>query len=199
MKVASPIAGLVNLCQLFPHHPSFARWYEAVELYTYYLTTLTSYTAPYHMIPMGLYLPGGKYEEQLADGVAINEEYTLRMFPTWGGFRGNNAIILSHALALLQANQLLNDDRLPLIAEAQLEWIVGKNPFNQSLMYGEGRNYSAQYSPMCGDMVGGLPVGIQTRGSRDIPYWSPAVLFNYKEIWVHPSVRWLAVLNKFYE
>jgi hypothetical protein len=47
---------------------------------------------------------------------------------------------------------------------------------------------------MSGDMVGALPVGIQTRENLDRPYWPPANCYNYKEVWVHPSSRWLAVL-----
>ena len=63
-------------------------------------------------------------------------------------------------------------------------------------MYGEGYDYSPQYSAMSGDIAGGLPVGIETRAERDIPYLHPSVLFNYKEIWVHPSARWLGLLER---
>jgi hypothetical protein len=81
------------------------------------------------------------------------------------------------------------------IALAQLEWVVGKNPFNQSMMYGEGYNFATQYAAFPGDVTGGLPVGIQTKLDSDIPYWPAAVLHKYKEIWIHPSTRWLVLLD----
>jgi hypothetical protein len=58
-------------------------------------------------------------------------------------------------------------------------------------MYGEGYDYAPQYTAMSGDMVGTLPVGIQTRANNDVPYWPAANCYNYKEVWVHPSSRWL--------
>jgi hypothetical protein len=34
-------------------------------------------------------------------------------------------------------------------------------------------------------------VGIQTYGSNDAPYWPADNCYNFKEVWVHPSARWL--------
>jgi hypothetical protein len=45
-----------------------------------------------------------------------------------------------------------------------------------------------------GDIVGGLPVGIQTSRNLDAPFWPSDNCYNFKEIWVHPSSRWLAIL-----
>ncbi len=60
-------------------------------------------------------------------------------------------------------------------------------------MYGEGHDFAPQYSAMSGDMVGSLPVGIQTRLDADAPYWPADNCYNYKEVWVHPSSRWLFI------
>jgi len=62
-------------------------------------------------------------------------------------------------------------------------------------MYGEGYDFSPQYAVFTGDVTGDLPVGILTKGDRDVPYWKASVLHNYKEIWVHPSYRWLELLD----
>jgi hypothetical protein len=40
-------------------------------------------------------------------------------------------------------------------------------------------------------MVGSLPVGIQTRGDNDVPYWPVQNTWTYKEVWVHPVARWI--------
>jgi hypothetical protein len=71
---------------------------------------------------------------------------------------------------------------------------VGLNPFCQSTMYGEGHEFAPQYTPTSGDIVGGLPVGIQTSRNRDEPFWPADNCYNFKEIWVHPSSRWLAIM-----
>jgi hypothetical protein len=44
-------------------------------------------------------------------------------------------------------------------------------------------------------MVGGLPVGIQTKDEDDAPYWPVQSMWTYKEIWVHPVSRWVWLLK----
>jgi hypothetical protein len=44
-------------------------------------------------------------------------------------------------------------------------------------------------------MVGGLPVGIQTRGVEDVPYWPVQSTWTYKEIWGHPATNWIWLLS----
>jgi hypothetical protein len=81
------------------------------------------------------------------------------------------------------------------LAGHQLEWILGKNPFAESTMYGEGQDFVPLYTPSSGDMVGGLPVGIQTRGEKDVPYWPVQSTWTYKEIWGHPATNWIWLLS----
>jgi hypothetical protein len=52
----------------------------------------------------------------------------------------------------------------------------------------------AEYTATSGDIVGGLPVGIQTSRNDDQPFWPADNCYNFKEIWVHPSSRWLSIL-----
>ncbi|HZK97015.1 MAG TPA: glycoside hydrolase family 9 protein [Prolixibacteraceae bacterium] len=195
--VASPVIGLVELCKLFPGHEKYKLWYEAIRLHANYLKTIAQLTAPYYMIPANVYKLSGKEEAdaQVLNGIKMDDDHYLRMFPVWTSHRGNNANILSFGIGLAAANQLLKDPEMHNIAQSQLEWIVGKNPFNQSQMYGEGYDFSPQYAVFTGDVTGGLPVGILTKGDRDVPYWKASVLHNYKEIWVHPSYRWLELLD----
>ena len=54
-----------------------------------------------------------------------------------------------------------------------------------------GYDWAQQYSVSSGDFVGSLPVGMQSRGTTDLPYWPSANMYVYKEVWVHPSSRWL--------
>jgi hypothetical protein len=65
-------------------------------------------------------------------------------------------------------------------------------------MYGEGYDWAQQYSVSSGDFVGSLPVGMQSRGTTDLPYWPSQNTFVFKEVWVHPSARWLWILADLY-
>jgi hypothetical protein len=194
-SVASPIMGLVELCKLFPGDKKYPLWFKSVQLHGNYLKTIAGFTAPYYMIPANVYKLGTAEDAQVLNGVKMDDTHYLRMFPVWTEHRGNNANVLSFGIGLAAANQLLKDPEMNSIAQSQLEWVVGKNPFSQSLMYGEGYNFSTQYAAFPGDVTGGLPVGIQTKLDSDIPYWPAAVLHNYKEIWIHPSCRWLVLLD----
>ena len=38
-------------------------------------------------------------------------------------------------------------------------------------------------------------MGVETRGDRDIPYWPASNFPNWKEVWVHPVARWIAIVS----
>ena len=139
------------------------------------------------------------YRGQVKEGIRLAEGYYLRLFPVWDttpqNGRGNNGIILSKAKALSTAARLRNDPKLADLCERQLQWVVGRNPFCQSLMCGEGYDYAPQYTAMSGNMVGALPVGIQTCLNRDVPYWPASNCYVYKETWVFPPARWLWIMR----
>jgi hypothetical protein len=195
----SLITGLAKAARLLPGQA--AGWKEALRMYAGYYKTITAYNAPYGMIPSGLYdLRQARNEdesEQIQNGIRLNERYFVKRFPVWGEFRGNSGLILTKAKGLADVANLLHDDELLHIAYNQLEWHLGKNPFAQSLMYGEGYRYAGQYSVMSGNLVGGLPVGVQTHFNRDEPYWPAENCHNWKEIWVLPSAVWLSLMCNF--
>jgi hypothetical protein len=193
----APVVALADLCGLLPAHPKWIEWYAAVAWYAEYLRLAAEVTAPYHMLPAGIWRTdrGADWERaQARRGVRLDEQHYLRRFPCWPDFRGNLGVQLSQAKALSTAARLRRDAGLRELAEAQLHWSLGRNPFAQSLMYGVGHDYAPQYTAMSGDMVGTLPVGIQSRGDDDAPYWPMANCYNYAEVWVHPGSRWLAIL-----
>jgi len=110
-------------------------------------------------------------------------------------YRGNFGTILPQAQALASAAVLRGDLASAQLAEHQLEWIVGRNPFSESTMYGEGYDFTPLYTPSSGDMVGALPVGIQTKGENDAPYWPVQAMWTYKEVWGHPVTNWIWLLK----
>ena len=73
-------------------------------------------------------------------------------------------------------------------------WTVGKNPFAQSLLFGEGYDWTNEYVVQPGQTVGQLPVGIQSYFNQDIPYWPQICTATYKEVWIEPANKWMWTL-----
>jgi hypothetical protein len=139
------------------------------------------------------------YTKMVQNGISLGDgKHFLRRFPVWTQHRGNCGTTLSQAKALSTAARLRNNPQIADLAREQMYWSVGRNPFSKSLMYGEGHDYMPQYTAMSGDMVGSLPVGIQTRANEDLPYWPAANCYNYGEVWVHPPGRWLWLMCDLY-
>jgi hypothetical protein len=199
----APVVGLTRLCRLFPNHPDWMDWYAAVALYSEYCRAISRYTSPFRMLPASIYhvdeSDRATFRQQVENGIELGDGYHLRRFPVWFDFRGNHGTVLSQTKGLAAAARLRHDNDLIGLCRRQLEWVLGCNPFCQSTMYGVGHDYAPQYTAMSGDMVGSLPVGIQTHFEGDAPYWPADNCYNFKEVWVHPSSRWLWLMCDLYE
>jgi hypothetical protein len=206
-----------SLINILPEHKDRSRWDESVRLYAGYILSVFGYTAPYNMIPSGIYhidepsdteafyalhlFPPAdaqeRYDRQIRNGVKITDEFYIKRFPIWFNiFNGNNAIILSTAKAAAICGNILNDRRLKEIALYQLYWIAGRNPFNQSMIYGEGAYYPPMDSFSSGEIIGAIPVGIKTVGDEDVPCWPQTTNACYKEVWVTSAGKWLSLLSE---
>lgn len=207
----APVLALARLVELFPDHPDWMRWYAAVARHAEYQKRAATTTAPYGVLPAYVYrladsatVPdtGGRYlatraayAAQVRAGLAMGDGWYLRAFPVWFARRGNYGVLLSQATALAAASRLRGDSAGADLAQRQAQWVVGRNPFAQSTMYGEGYDWAQQYSVSSGDLVGSLPVGMQSRGDTDLPYWPSQNMYVYKEVWVHSSARWLSLVT----
>jgi hypothetical protein len=201
----APILALTQLCTLFPDHPDWMTWYSSVVLHSEYLKKIAKYTEPYGVMPASIYsdqeyllAPESRREafrKQVLNGIPLGMGHYLRLFPVWMDYRGHFGVILPQAQALIYAGNLRGDIEAARLAQHQLEWVIGRNPFSQSTMWGEGYDFPPLYSVMSGDMVGGLPVGIQTRGDSDVPYWPVQNTWTYKEIWTRPVIRWIWLMR----
>ena len=209
------IISLATLCKLFPNHGDWIVWYSTIVFYSEYLKKTAELTQPYDMLPNAIYSVResedielmmkqyphvsmehiATYKDQVLNGIELGDGYYLRIFPVWYMFRGNYGTLLSLAKALSTAAHLRNSMELVDLCQRQLQWIVGRNPFAQSTMFGEGYDYMKQYSQLSGDIVGSLPVGMQTWHNKDVPFWGMDNHPNYKEVWVHPSSRWLGLME----
>jgi len=210
-----PIVALARLCEAFPRHEKWIEWYAAVVLHSrYYLEAAAAADEPYEVLPAGVYreseaqLPANAknwtplravdsdaFREEVRRGVPLGGEYYLRRFPVWFDFRGNDSVLLSQAKALSTAARLRGNLEAAQLAEKQAQWLVGRNPFAASLMYGEGYDWTPLYSVRSGQMVGALPVGIETKGFDDVPYWPTQICWTYKEVWVQPVGQWIWLMQ----
>lgn len=206
------VMALEAVCRVLPEHPRKPEWEASMKLYGEYLKKLNQYGTPYGMIPAGIYhiseaedkevfevvhphadfeVRKEDYKEQLQQGISLGGGYFIRMFPVWFSFRGNSAIHLSMGKAASILGMYLKDQELTEIARGQLYWTLGKNPFTESLIYGEGNFYGRQYTALLGETTGAMPVGVQTRGNEDLPYFPPAAVATYREVWTTPPGRWM--------
>ncbi len=206
------------LCETQPRHDDYPKWVESIRLYGDYLKGLMQYTAPYGMIPSGVYhvdeakdtqsfqrshlFVGDEVKDdyviQVKKGVQLDNEHYLKRFPVWFSiFNGNTAVHLSTGKAAAICGNFLKDEELLQIGREQLYWTVGKNPFGQSLIYGEGYNYPQMDSFSSGEIVGEIPVGIRTLGNEDFPYWPQTNNATYKEVWITSAGKWLTLIAEY--
>lgn len=213
------VQALEALCRAFPDSPQKAEWEKGMRLYGEYIKELFHMATPYGMLPAGIYsvreaedeetfkllhllvdyeTEKENYRAQLKAGIDLGDGYYVRMFPVWFSFRGNAAIQLSMGKGAAIAGRYFEDGELKEIAREQLYWMSGKNPFCQSLIYGEGSRYAQQDANYPGEMTGEMPVGVETLENEDEPYWPSGNNATYKEVWLTPAGRWLSVVADLY-
>jgi hypothetical protein len=206
------VQALCMLLQSVPNHPDSPGWMASCKAYADYIRDISKTIEPYEILPAavyqlnnadfsGIYHEGVKiglpsmeeFNAQVKNGIHLGSDFYLRRFPVAYQFRGFHAVVMGKAKAAFLLSELLNDKELKDIATRQLEYIVGYNPFAISTIYGEGYNYPNLYGGYLGDVVGAVPVGIETFENEDKPYMPMQVNATYKEVWTHStaSVMWL--------
>ena len=209
---AEPIYALTGLIETFPDHEDWPKWYYALSLYADYTRRVHEYTAPYYMAPASIYHEDEfldetndfgalshvnhnaemvkEYADQVRTGFPLGKGFHLRRMPVGFAYRGNGAITLSAGKANALIGKTKNSFAHAELAQRQLEWIVGLNPFAQSVIFGEGYDYCSQYAVLPGEVVGEMSVGIENFESNDAPYWPQINTCVYKEVWTHVVARW---------
>ena len=210
-----PIVALAQLCEALPDDPHWIRWYSAIVLHTkYYQEVGAHLDAPYNVLPAGVYRISGAsilpetpawrplatasramFVAEVKQGLPLGGDAYLRRYPVWFQFRGNSSVLLSEAKALSVAAQLRGSIDDEDLAQQQAQWLIGRNPFSASIMYGEGYDWTPLYSVRSGQMVGALPVGIETKGIADMPYWPNQICWTYKEVWTQPAGEWIWLMR----
>jgi hypothetical protein len=181
---------LIGLCMALERFPTDADapgWRRAIRLYVDdFLAPLMARNA-FAIAPFGLYSkdPGGSRRAG---------DYWYRYFmepgPRW--WVGINANLASTGVGLAKAARLLKEPRLAALAQRQLDWILGVNPFDASTMTGVGRNQPTQFvtsefkpvTPLIDGAVmngiGGTPddePDLKPGSWQTCEYWTPMVCY----------------------
>jgi hypothetical protein len=133
---------LCDLIQTFPAHKDVSNWKDMISDYAYHYLRFISNKNNFGIVPFGLYTdedPGGNRKEG---------KYWYRYFmqPELSWWVGINANITSAGVGLVKAARILNDQELAGLAQRQLDWVVGVNPFNSSTMVGVGHNHLKHFA-----------------------------------------------------
>jgi len=101
---------------------------------------------------------------------------------------GNNATVAGYGVAMVYLAEILGEPWLRRLAQRQLDWVLGVNPFDASMMLGVGRNQPPTYTskeilPPIPDIVGAVlqgPIGDDRDRPIIVPgyyptceYWQP--------------------------
>jgi hypothetical protein len=104
-------------------------------------------------------------------------------------WQGENARLASMAAAARTARKLFGDDlsfanKLERYASAQLDWILGNNPFDLCMLHGHGRNnpvYEEAFPSSCGGICNGITSGFLDE--HDIDFAPASVAGRGDQIW----------------
>jgi hypothetical protein len=181
----------ISLCDLvvaFPWHEDVETWKGMIKKYAHDYLLFLSQRNNFGIVPFGLYTgkdPGG--------GRKVGEYwYRYFMQPELDWWVGINANLASAGVGMKKAADILNDPKLKITAQRQLDWIIGVNPFNSSTLIGVGYNHPKHFpgstfyplTPVIpGAVMNGLggdrndqPV-IGTGNWQISEYWTPMVSY----------------------
>ncbi len=135
------IISLCDLVKLFPENKDVQLWKKIISIYAdNYIGTISSKNS-FGIVPYGLFTgkdPGGNRK---------TGQYWYRYFmqPELDWWVGINSNLASAGVGLIKAAMVLNDPSLKAMAQKQLDWIIGKNPFNSSTIVGIGYNHPKHF------------------------------------------------------
>ena len=189
---------LCDLMQTLPTHKDVVIWKEMVSKYANQYLSFMAQKNSFGIVPYGLFSkqdPGGNRK-------VGNYWYRYFMQPELSWWVGINANIASAGVGLVKASNILNDPKLKALAQRQLDWIIGVNPFNSSTLIGVGYKHPNHYVGVASAFRPATPVipGAVMNGlggdNNDQPsigrgnyniseYWTPMVAYT---IWVMAEI-----------
>ena len=179
---------VAGLAETLPDHRDISAWKQMLSGYALNYVKLMSGKNSFGIVPYGLF-PG---QDPGGDRKAGKYWYRYFMQPELSWWVGINANLASAGIGLAKASKILNDPALKALAQKQLDWITGVNPFNSSTVIGIGYNHPPHFggstflpkTPVLpGAVLNGLggdsvdqPV-IGTGNWQISEYWTPMVAY----------------------
>jgi hypothetical protein len=181
----------ISLCDLareLPQHKDLPMWKEMIAGYANDYLKWFSDKNSFGIVSFGLFTgsdPGGDRKEG-----EFWYRYFMQPLPDW--WVGINSNLASAGVGLMKAAAVLKDDRLKAVAQRQLDWIMGQNPFNSSTIEMAGHNQPKHFpgSTFIPDVpvlpgavlngLGGDAADMPYKGNGDwqvSEYWTPMVAF----------------------
>jgi hypothetical protein len=179
-----------------PAHPSAPAWADAARLFIdSYLAELAGRNA-FSIVPYGLFRsdPGGAR--------SLGRFWYRYFYPensSW--YVGINSNLAAIGVAILRAGRLLNRSDWTALAQCQLDWILGCNPFNASTVMAVGHNnpqhmFGYEYEPTTPFLPGAVMNGISGNADdipqlrpgswQDTEYWTPMAAYT---LWLLSELR----------
>jgi hypothetical protein len=142
-----PLLALCDLLETFPNHPNAPSWLNSMELHCNLLVSMAGRSG------MGI-VPYGFYGSGDPGGNRTIGSYWYRWFMEISGSKtaedywlGINGNLASTGIGLSRAAAIANNPAYSSVAQRQLDWIVGCNPFDASTVLGAGYNQPTVYHP----------------------------------------------------
>ncbi len=179
---------LCDLAEAFPNDKDAVAWKEMIKGYADDYLSFLSERNSFGIVPFGLYSgkdPGGNRQAGI-----YWYRYFMQPDPEW--WVGINSNLASAGVGLVKAAHILKDEKLKSIAQKQLDWIIGVNPFCSSTIEMVGHNNPMHYPggtfqpnvPVIpGAVLNGLGGNIDDQvsiGNGDwqiSEYWTPMVAY----------------------
>ena len=161
-----PIWIIAEFLREWPDHPDAGRWREAVSIWADEYAGVFAGRNPFGVLPYGLYTSIPE-DHQKSNYRQIGDDLYFRYFMADGRL-GSNARFSLSAVALAAAASVLGRPGLLDDGYRLLEWTLGNNPFQISMMSGAGVTQPATHSLQMGNIPGGVTLGIGGNDS-DMP------------------------------
>jgi len=152
IQVPDPLA-LIAFCELLDAFPDDAKaqsWRQALEMHCRdYVQVMASRNA-FGLAPKGMRLAEAKKPDRFGSGgIPRNRkigDLGFRYFPGGGaGHAARNCYRAGLAVALFKAARLLERPEWAALAQRQLDWVLGANPFGVSFMVDVGHVNPPEY------------------------------------------------------
>jgi Glycosyl hydrolase family 9/Cellulase N-terminal ig-like domain len=190
----------ISICDLinaFPTHKEIPIWKEMISEYSKQYLLFLSQKNSFGIVPYGLF----SKQDTLGNKKSGKYWYRYFMDPRLSWWVGINANLASAGVGLMKASAILNDPELKALAQKQLDWIIGANPFNSSTIMTVGRNQptpmlGSEFKPptplLPGAVMNGLggdvadqPHFIAENNYQQSEYWTPMVAYT---IWLMAEI-----------